>query len=67
MTLFADVCEHGGHFCKRCQRFVSVIDSEDGYLKCERCGCRRVKFCPPVPDYHKGEEPNQRVASQGSR
>ena len=56
---FANVCEHGGFFCKACQRFVSLNESaaDHGRRQCGKCGSYRVKFCPPIPDYHRDPLP----------
>ena len=49
----ADVAEHGGHFCKRCQRYVPIEDASSGYFKCGVCGSTNIRFDPPLPGFRR--------------
>lgn len=54
MSSFADVCEHGGHWCKLCQRYVEVLESDNGLpRRCAECGSIRLRFDPPVEGFKR--------------
>jgi DNA-directed RNA polymerase subunit RPC12/RpoP len=54
---FLDLCANGGHWCKRCSRYVIPIDSDQGLpLACPYCGGHRIRFDPPVPGFKPDEE-----------
>ena len=51
---FADIAEHGGHWCAWCIRYVTPEWSDVGLpVRCATCGSFRVRFDPPVPGYHR--------------
>lgn len=50
---FAYVCEHGGHWCRRCQRYVTPEESDVGLpRRCPHCHNIRLRFDPPLDGYH---------------
>lgn len=60
MANFIDVAEFGGHWCRRCQRYVAVAESDQGRPRsCERCGSHSLRFDPPVEGFHRDSKPNE--------
>lgn len=53
---FIDIAEHGGHWCRRCWRYVEVEQSDTGQPdQCATCGSIRLRWDPPVPGFQRDE------------
>lgn len=56
MSSFINICEHGGHWCRRCSSYVTVAQSDQGRpAACEKCGSISLRFDPAVEGFHAGE------------
>jgi DNA-directed RNA polymerase subunit RPC12/RpoP len=52
----SDVCEHGGYWCRACQRFVVPEEDDHGRgRRCPRCDGIRLRYHPPLPGFKAGE------------
>lgn len=53
-----DICAHGGHWCRRCQRYVTPErDDVHGQPdRCPRCAGTRLRWDPPVPGFAERED-----------
>lgn len=57
MSHFIDIAEHGGHWCRRCQRYVEAVVSDVGQpLTCPRCKTAHLRWDPPVPGFKRDEK-----------
>lgn len=52
MSTLYDVCAHGGHWCRRCQRYVVPVDDDHGRgRRCPRCDGISLRWDPPLPGF----------------
>jgi len=53
---FVQLCAHGGHWCRPCQRYVEPMQDDHGEpRRCPLCRSVRLRWDPPVPDFHPDE------------
>jgi len=55
---FADLCEHGGHFCLGCHHYIHPIESDHGEPRlCPQCFSVQIRWDPPVPGFRASARP----------